>query len=128
MANIQAIYVRGYEERFEPKAHTVFRIEIQASVRSWQMWRRYSEFADLHTELTKSTGSPPPAQLPPKHALSMTVSVSILRSRANQDIMEERRAGLEVYLRAIISAKEDKWRDTFAFKDFLGVPVGSTLR
>jgi len=108
----------------EPKAHTVFRIEIQASVRSWQMWRRYSEFVDLHTELTKSTGSPPPAQLPPKHAFSMTVSVSILRSHANQQIMEERRAGLELYLRAIVSAKEEKWRESFAFRDFLGVPVG----
>jgi regulator of vacuolar morphogenesis len=32
--------------------------------------------------------------------------------------------GLEVYLRAIISAKEDKWRESFAFKEFLGVPVG----
>lgn len=124
MTSIQAIYVRGYEDRMEPKAHTVFRIEIQASVRSWQMWRRYSEFVDLHTELTKSTGSPPPAQLPPKHALAMTVSISILRSHASQDIMEERRAGLELYLRAIVSSKEEKWRDSFAFKDFLGVPVG----
>jgi len=39
-------------------------------------------------------------------------------------LLEERRAGLEVYLRAIISAKEDMWRESFAFKDFLGVPIG----
>jgi len=118
---IQAISIRGYEERHEPKAHTVFRIEIQASVRKWQMWRRYSEFADLHTELSKSTGSAPPAQLPPKHAMTMTMS----RWRAaNADLLEERRAGLELYLRAILSAKEGKWRESFAFRDFLGVPVG----
>lgn len=55
MSAIQAIHIRGYEERTNPKAHVVYRIEIQASVRSWQMWRRYSEFADLHVELTKST-------------------------------------------------------------------------
>ena len=115
---IQAIYVRGYEERTSPKPHTVYRIEIQASVRSWQMWRRYSEFVDLHTELTKSTGSTPPAELPPKHSLSL------FRSHNNPAVLDERREGLERYLRAILSSKDDIWRDTFAFRDFLGVPVG----
>src|SRR6266436_6749345 len=71
MTAIQAVYVKGHEERSQPKPHTVYRIEIQASVRSWSMWRRYSEFVDLHTELTKSTSSPPPASLPPKHTFSV---------------------------------------------------------
>ena len=114
---IQSVSVRGHEERPEPKRHIVFRIEIQAHVRSWQMWRRYSEFVDLHTELTKSIGAPP-APLPPKHAFAM------LRSPKNEALLEERRAGLETYLRAIISAKDNKWLDTFALRDFLGVPVG----
>jgi regulator of vacuolar morphogenesis len=81
------------------------------------MWRRYSEFDDLHTELSKSAGSPPPCPLPPKHKFS------ILRSHTDTKLLEERRIGLENYLRAIVSAKEDKWRESFAFKDFLGVPV-----
>jgi len=115
---IQAVYVRAHEERPEPKRHIVFRIEIQAHVRSWQMWRRYSEFVDLHTELTKSIGAPPPSALPPKHAFAM------LRSPKNEALLEERRAGLEAYLRAIVSAKDSKWLDTFAMRDFLGVPVG----
>jgi len=116
---IQAVYVRGHEERPEPKSHIVFRIDIQAHVRSWQMWRRYSEFVDLHTELTKSVGAPPPSSLPPKHALAM------LRSpKNNQALLEERRAGLETYLRAIVSAKDSRWLDAFAFRDFLGVPMG----
>jgi len=110
--------VRGHEERPEPKTHVVFRIDIQAHVRSWQMWRRYSEFVDLHTELTKSVGAPPPSSLPPKHALAM------LRSLKNQTLLEERRTGLEAYLRAIVSAKDSRWLDTFAFRDFLGVPIG----
>jgi regulator of vacuolar morphogenesis len=118
MTAIQAVYVRGHEERSTPKPHTVYTIEIQANVRSWQMWRRYSEFVDLHTELTKSTGATPPQALPPKHALS------ILRSHNDQKLLEERRAGLEVYLRSIVSAKDDRWRDSFAFRDFLGVPIG----
>ena len=115
---IQAVFVRGHEERPEPKPHIVFRIDIQAHVRSWQMWRRYSEFVDLHTELTKSVGAPPPSSLPPKHALAM------FRSRKNEALLEERRAGLEAYLRAIVAAKDSRWLDAFAFQDFLGVPMG----
>ncbi|KAG2044785.1 Phox homologous domain-containing protein [Suillus americanus] len=120
MTAIQAVYVRGHEERPDPKPHIVYRIEIQAHVRSWQMWRRYSEFVELHTELSKSTCSSPPAPLPPKNSLA------ILRGpfRDSSSMVEERRAGLETYLRAIISAKDDKWRECYAFRDFLGVPVG----
>jgi len=116
MTAIQAIFIRGYEERSSPKAHTVYHIDIQASVRSWQMWRRYSEFDDLHSELCKSL-SPPPAPLPPKHTFS------ILRSHSDPKLLEERKAGLEAYLRAILSAKDDKWRESQAFKEFLGVPL-----
>ena len=122
MTAIQAVYVKGHEERPLPKPHTVYRIEIQAHVRSWSMWRRYSEFVDLHTELTKSTSSLPPASLPPKHKFSI-LSLRSLHDR-DEGLLEERRTGLEVYLRAILSAKEDKWRESFAFKEFLGVPVG----
>lgn len=118
MTAIQAVFIRGYEERTSPKTHTVYQIDIQANVRSWQMWRRYSEFDDLHTELTKATGSPPPCPLPPKHKFSL------LRSHSDAKLLEERRTGLEAYLRAIVSSRDDKWRDTFAFKDFLGVPIG----
>ncbi|KAI0257546.1 Phox-like protein [Lactifluus subvellereus] len=102
---IQAVYVRGYEQRPEPKPHVVFRIEIQAHVRSWHMWRRYSEFADLHTELTKSAGAPPPSTLPPKHAFAM------LRSPRTKP-----------FSRSV--AQDSKWLDTFVFRDFLGVPIG----
>ncbi|TFK41099.1 syntaxin [Crucibulum laeve] len=121
MSAIQALFIRGYEERPTPKPHTVYRIDIQAHVRSWQMWRRYSEFDDLHTELTKSTGSSPPASLPPKHKLSL------FRSHADTKLLEERRAALETYLRAILSAKEDKWRESFAFREFLGIPTGKQV-
>lgn len=115
---IQSIQIPGYEDRTSPKPHTVYRIVIHASVREWTMWRRYSEFDDLHTELSKSTGSPPPAELPPKHSLSL------FRSRNNTTVLAERKAGLETYLRAILSAKEDKWRECYTFKDFLGIPIG----
>ncbi|KZV71304.1 hypothetical protein PENSPDRAFT_664471 [Peniophora sp. CONT] len=118
-AAIQSVVVSGHEERTEPSPHTVFRLEIRAHVRSWTMWRRYSEFAELYTELTKSTGSPPPAPLPPKNTLSKAFTFG----RARTDL-EERRQGLEAFLRAIVGAKDSRWRDSYAFREFLGVPVG----
>ncbi|KAH9082066.1 syntaxin [Lactarius deliciosus] len=48
----------------------------------------------------------------------------MLRTSKNEALLEERRAGLEAYLRAIVSAKDSKWLDSFAFRDFLGVPAG----
>jgi len=86
------------------------------------MWRRYSEFDDLHTELTKATGSTPPASLPPKRALKSVLPMSFVQKDVKD--LDERREGLEKYLRAILSAKDDKWRETYAFKEFLGVPIG----
>jgi regulator of vacuolar morphogenesis len=118
MTAIQAIFIRGYEERTSPKPHVVYQIDIQAHVRSWLMWRRYSEFDDLHIEIMKAAGAPPPSALPPKHPFS------ILRLKPDPKILEQRRQGLEAYLRAIISAKDERWRETYAFKEFLGVPVG----
>ncbi|KAG7099278.1 hypothetical protein E1B28_001137 [Marasmius oreades] len=118
MSAIQAVHIIDYQERPKPKPHTVYRIQIQANVRSWTMWRRYSEFDDLNVELTKATGAPPPAPLPPKHKFSL------FRSHSDPQLLEERKVGLEFYLRAIVSAKDDIWRETFAFKDFLGIPIG----
>ncbi|KAF8527869.1 syntaxin [Hysterangium stoloniferum] len=116
MIPIQTIYVRGHEERSQPKPHTVYRIEIVTPVSSWQMWHRYSEFVELHSELTKVTGLEPPASLPSKHIFSF---------RKNDiKVVEERRDTLETYLRAIIASKDSQWRDARPFIDFLGVPVG----
>jgi regulator of vacuolar morphogenesis len=116
MTAIQAIFIREYEERSSPKAHVVYRIEIQAHVRSWQMWRRYSEFDDLNLALAKTVGAPP-SPLPPK------TKFSLLRPHNDAAVLEARKEGLERYLRAIISAKEDRWREHFAFREFLGIPV-----
>ena len=44
----------------------------------------------------------------------------------DEAVLEERKRGLEVYLRAILSSREDCWRDSFAFRDFLGVPQVKT--
>lgn len=116
MAAIQGVYVRGHEERTTPKSHIVYCIEVQTSVQSWQVWHRYSEFVDLHNQLSKSTGAEPPAHIPPKHIFSFR--------KNDEAILEERRTGLEGYLRAIVSSKDGQWRESPIFNDFLGVIPG----
>lgn len=120
MAAIQSVFIKSHEQRTEPKPHIVYRIEITASVRSWSMWHRYSDFVDLNTELTHITGQAPPLELPPKHALS----IFTFKKSTDEGILEERRTGLEAYLRAIVANKDDRWRTCHAFNTFLGVPVG----
>ncbi len=119
MTAIQQVSIVDLQERPEPKPHTVYRIEIKAHIQSWSMWRRYSEFDDLHTDLVQANPAPPPpAPLPPKHKFSL------FRSRTDSQLLTERRAGLETYLRAIISARDDQWREAYPFKQFLGIPIG----
>lgn len=124
MAIIQSIHIRSHENRTEPKPHTVYKIEVQGPVRSWFVWKRYSEFVELDVELTKATDEAPPAPLPPKH--SFQISLSFRRTLNDEKLLEERRSGLETYLRAIVSAKDPKWRDNIAFREFLNAPRANT--
>lgn len=119
--SIQSIFIKDTETRGTgSKSYTVYRITVQGAVRSWQIWRRYSEFATLHHDLIEQTTTPP-APLPPKHTFSI---LPVLGRGSSDSVIEERRTGLETYLRAILASKDPQWRDTFLFKDFLGVPVG----
>ncbi|KAH8835898.1 Phox homologous domain-containing protein [Flagelloscypha sp. PMI_526] len=116
MTALQGVTILDIEERSEPKPHSVYKIQVKAGVRSWLVWRRYSEFDDLDEELTRATNEAPPTQLPPKHVLS------IFRSHSDPKLLEERKAGLEAYLRAIVSSKDPRWRDCYAFQQFLSIP------
>jgi regulator of vacuolar morphogenesis len=118
--NIQAIYVRNTEHREKPKPHIVYRIEIHAAVRSWSIWKRYSEFEKLHNQLlAQFPKHPPPNALPPKHWLSSTYG--------NADKIEERRRGLDAYLRGMMSSRDDRWRQTDLWREFLSIPSGRPL-
>lgn len=119
---MQSIFIKETERRGQPpKTYVIYKITVTGGVRSWNVWHRYSEFASLHDDLIQHTGSEPPAALPSKHRLSLLTSIGV---SSDDSIVEERRTGLETYLRSILSAKESKWRDSFVFKDFLSIPVG----
>ncbi|KAF9577252.1 hypothetical protein BGW38_007661, partial [Lunasporangiospora selenospora] len=79
---LQAIYVRDYETRTNPKPHSVFRVEVHAAVRTWSVWKRYSEFEQLHQRLTELfPDHPPPQPLPAKHWWQSTMD--------NPELLEE---------------------------------------
>ncbi|KAI7828813.1 hypothetical protein BC939DRAFT_393940 [Gamsiella multidivaricata] len=114
---LQAIYVRDYEARSQPKPHIVYRVEVHAAVRTWSVWKRYSEFEQLHARFTELfPDHPPPQHLPAKHWWQSTMD--------NPELLEERRAGLETYLRGILSHRDDRWRLTHEWNEFLAVPAG----
>ncbi|TGZ85202.1 SNARE complex subunit [Ascodesmis nigricans] len=101
------------------KAYTAFHIHLALPMRNLTVKKRYSEFVDLHSSLTTHTGAPPPSSLPPKSYLTGTVG--------NPTRTENRRAGLESYLRAILTHPDSRWRDSPVWRTFLSLPASFTV-
>ena len=99
------------------KSYTLYNISLRLPLRSFTVQKRYSEFVDLDAKLTSQASSAPPASLPAKSWFSRTVS--------SPDLTEERRKGLETYLRAINESDNGAWRNTSAWRAFLNLPSTS---
>jgi regulator of vacuolar morphogenesis len=97
-----------------PKPYTIYNITIRLPLRSYTVQKRYSDFTSLHESLTSQAGSAPPVALPAKSWFSRTVS--------NPELTEERRRGLEHYLRTINESEDSRWRNTSAWRSFLNLP------
>jgi regulator of vacuolar morphogenesis len=98
------------------KPYTVYHITMHkpSSLRADIVQKRYSDFAALHAALhQQSGGAEPPEPLPGKSWFSRTVN--------NEALTDERRRGLERYLRAIEGAADGRWRETEAWRSFLGL-------
>ncbi|OLN83368.1 Vacuolar morphogenesis protein 7-like protein [Colletotrichum chlorophyti] len=99
----------------ESKPYTLYNITLRLPLKSFVVQKRYSDFAALHQTLTSLVGSPPPKPLPGKSWFKSTVS--------SPDLTEQRRQGLETYLRAIAESPDRRWRDTSAWRSFLNLPA-----
>lgn len=97
--------------------HTLYHITLRLPLRSFTVSKRYSDFAAFHSNLVSQTNSQPPVPLPPKSWFSKTVS--------NERFREERRRGLEAYLRAINEAPDGRWRTSSAWRAFLNLPTAA---
>ncbi|KAJ5163664.1 uncharacterized protein N7500_005494 [Penicillium coprophilum] len=95
--------------------YTVYHITLRLPLRSFTVSKRYSDFSTFHSTLISQTNASPPAPLPPKTWFSKTVS--------NERLREDRRRGLEEYLRAINESEDGRWRTSPAWRAFLNLPT-----
>ncbi|KAI1486746.1 putative phosphoinositide binding protein [Biscogniauxia mediterranea] len=102
------------------KPYTLYNITLRLPLRTYVVQKRYSDFATLHQTLSTHVGAPPPAPLPGKTWFKSSVT--------SPELTEDRRRGLEAYLRAIAESPDRRWRETSAWRSFLNLPglSGST--
>ncbi|KAI0178096.1 PX domain-containing protein [Pestalotiopsis sp. NC0098] len=96
------------------KPYTLYNITLRLPLRTFVVQKRYSDFATLHQTLQSAAGASPPAPLPGKSWFKSTVK--------SAELTEDRRRGLETYLRAIAESLDRRWRDTPAWRQFLQLP------
>ncbi|KAH0361625.1 Phox-like protein, partial [Aureobasidium melanogenum] len=96
------------------KKYTLYHVQLALPVRTHETRKRYSDFTSLHDTLVSQTGAAPPTPLPPKSWLRRTVD--------NPALTEQRRRGLEAYVRAILDAQDARWRSSTVWRHFLGLP------
>ena len=101
----------------DSKAYTQYHVVLQLPLRRHEIKRRYNDFVDLNTALQSQTGQLPLAALPAKSWLWRTVN--------NDAMTEERRQGLEKYLKTIIESDDARWRSSSAWRTFLNLPSGT---
>ncbi|KAI7483402.1 Phox-like protein [Hortaea werneckii] len=102
----------------EGKPFTQYHVVLQLPLRKHEIRKRYTDFTNLHDALVSQTNHAPPAPLPPKSWLRRTVN--------NESLTEERRQGLEKYLKSIVEADDARWRSSSAWRSFLNLPSGTS--
>lgn len=96
------------------KPYTLYNLTLRLPLRTFVLQKRYSDFLTLHNSLTSQVSSAPPAPLPSKSWFKSTAK--------SPELTEERRAGLEKYLRAIAESPDKQWRETSVWRAFLNLP------
>ncbi|KAI8853178.1 Phox homologous domain-containing protein [Chytridium lagenaria] len=116
---VTAIRIPRAEVRDNPSRHVVYQVSVTGPVRAWTVYRRYSEFEGLSSAwLTLFPHAPPPYPLPPKTIISLFG----FTTSSDPTKIEERRRGLEQFLMAVLESRDDRWRKSKEWADFLGIP------
>ncbi|KAM6125334.1 sorting nexin-22 [Phoenicopterus ruber ruber] len=87
--------------RSPDKAHTVFRVEVLCNGRRHTVAKRYSEFQALHKRIKKTCKVP---DFPPRRVPNWMPKV-----------LEQRRQGLELYIRGVLYDNEELPQDVLDF-------------
>ncbi|KAJ1978302.1 hypothetical protein H4R34_003254 [Dimargaris verticillata] len=156
MEQVKNVTVPRYRRVTSPDDHVEYQVVVQAAVKSWAIWRRYSDFEALHKALGAQCPHlpAPPESLPPKSwpQLAWDLGITNLSSKMWTGLvgpplpgdtkaaygpagypelpiddrirpkLEERRQGLQRYLRAILATPEPGWRESGPWHRFLEVP------
>lgn len=144
---LQGISIPRYESRTSlTSTYTVYAVVVQLPVRSWTVYRRFSEFVRLDKNLAASpsssgsgepggAGRPAPRPLPPKERarewkktfsgfLSFASSGDGGDNGFDEELwLRERKEALEGYLKAIVMDEDAAWRESEAFKSFIEWPM-----
>ncbi|XP_027513529.1 sorting nexin-22 isoform X1 [Corapipo altera] len=87
--------------RSPDRAHTVFRVEVLCDGRRHTVTKRYSEFQALHKRIKKTCKVP---DFPPRHVPHWMPKA-----------LEQRRQGLELYLRGVLYHNKELPQDVLDF-------------
>ena len=96
------------------KPYTVYNVSLRLPLRSYTVSKRFSDFVSFHSVVSAEAGLATPAPLPSKSWFARTIS--------SPELTEQRRQGLEAYLLAINGSEDNRWRNSNAWKSFLGLP------
>ena len=102
----------------DPKPYTIYNLAISTPLRTSILKKRYTDFVNLHSALTAAVGSPPPTPLPSKSWFSRTVN--------NPQLTEDRRKGLDAYVKSIEETNDARWRTASVWRQFLGFPSSAS--
>ncbi|KXN74158.1 Phox-like protein [Conidiobolus coronatus NRRL 28638] len=120
LEKVESILIERSELRTIPSSHISYRLTVRAAVRSWTVWHRYSEFVQLSNDLKRAVPSKTfPCQLPPKTSFTCI-------SYDDEALIHQRRVGLQAFLREILLNKDESWRSTKEWAQFLQIPSNRT--
>ncbi|POY72682.1 hypothetical protein BMF94_4511 [Rhodotorula taiwanensis] len=105
--------------------HVAYNVSVALPTRAYSIQQRYSAFDSLQQDLAKACGSAPPAPFPPKHPSSWFRNPLSAGRHLSDEQLDERRLGLERWLRAILADRDPRWRSSRVFKEFLAAPPES---
>lgn len=103
--------------------YTLYNITLRLPLRTFLVQKRYSDFAALDASLKSQFSDPLPLPLPAK---GWKLPMLGMGTGIDPKKVEERRQGLEAYLRAIAESGDGRWRNTSVWRQFLNLPSAST--
>ena len=102
------------EYRIVDGIYTQYKVNVKCWEGEWVVWRRYSQFHALRSDLRKYTGKGVLPQLPPKTLFLST----------EESFVEQRRAQLEDFMQELVEMRQGEMLKRKLVRNFLGLGQG----